>query len=186
MAGLSEIVQDMRPKCSHCHKAIDLSEFANEMFQRILKTIATGDRVFVAHFGTFTAKYVAGRVIQSFGTEKQIAGRNVIRFRAAAHAKRVINEKFNLDGGDDDDSDPEPEPETEEENETGSDDGSNGGAALIEAADRIISRAARKLREDLSADENRSERVASSDSETSAVKFANPTRRKKRRVRAAE
>ena len=87
MAGLSEIVQRMRPHCPHCHHALDLGEFGAELFQQILDTLAQGERVFVSRFGTFVARHVKGRTIQSFDGPKEIDGRYVIRFRTAAHAK---------------------------------------------------------------------------------------------------
>lgn len=91
MAGLGEIVQRMHPRCPHCHHALDLTEFASELFAQILDALARGDRVLVAHFGTFAARRVASRTIQSFDGPKEIAARTLIRFRTAAHAKETIN-----------------------------------------------------------------------------------------------
>ncbi len=102
MPGLRELIEkQMRPHCPHCHKPLDLTEFSSELFQLVLRTIEQGERVLVAHFGSFYAKYVAGRKINHFRGSTQIAGRKVIRFRATANAKRLINERFRPEAQDD-------------------------------------------------------------------------------------
>jgi len=94
MSGLREIVEEQRTHCPHCHKPIDLSEFASELFQRILRMLSKGERVMIAKFGSFTARYIQGHKINHFGEEKTVHGRNVIRFRAHAAAKVSVNTRF--------------------------------------------------------------------------------------------
>jgi nucleoid DNA-binding protein len=71
-----------------------MGEFASELFQRVLKVLSKGERVMIARFGSFQARYVQGHKINHFGVEKKATGRNIIRFRAAAAAKEVVNSRF--------------------------------------------------------------------------------------------
>ena len=116
MASLFQIVRDMRPRCPHCNHSLNLTEFAVSVFERILERAAQGDRVFVTRFGTFNAKYVGAQTIKSFNGPRTIEGRNVLRFRAAAHAKAAVNGKFEREtDGEDQDQSGEKEPAAEQQ-----------------------------------------------------------------------
>lgn len=95
MAGLSQIIATLRPRCPSCRASIDLTQFSKEIFERILRQMAEGERVYVQGFGTFIARYTPAREIVSFGhVKKKIEGRMQIRFRASEKAKQIINERI--------------------------------------------------------------------------------------------
>lgn len=91
MAGINDILEEMRAKCQKCHGALDLSEFADELFKRILSRLEQGERVQISGFGSFTARYVGDRKIQGFGGPTTMKGRRIIRYRASPHAKAIVN-----------------------------------------------------------------------------------------------
>lgn len=94
MAGLSELNREFRPKCPTCGSSIDLREYWNTLFDRILGLLAAGERVCISGFGSFEAKPYGGWTIKGLdGEEKKVTPRQIIRFYASALAKKRINKQ---------------------------------------------------------------------------------------------
>lgn len=92
MAGLDEMNREFRPKCPHCHAAIDLREYWKALFQTMLRRLSDGERVRITGFGAFEAKPYGGWNIKGLdGKKKAVPKGRVIRFYASGKAKKAIN-----------------------------------------------------------------------------------------------
>lgn len=92
MAGIDEIAKEVKPRCPHCHGALNMREYIREIFSAMLEHMSKGSRVLVSGFGSFNVTVVKEREIPSLdGTRKVIPQRKVIRFRASKRAKDIIN-----------------------------------------------------------------------------------------------
>lgn len=92
MAGLKKICSDMRAKCPYCNRRLDLSDFGNEIFRRVLKILSIGKSVSISNFGSFRAPITKGRDVSGLKTEVNITrDKRIIRFRASNAAKKSVN-----------------------------------------------------------------------------------------------
>lgn len=98
MPGSYQLCRDMKAKCPHCARSLDLSEFGAELFRRIVKRLGLGERIEVEGFGTFRAPVMAGRSVRGLKSNVTLTrDKRVIRFRASPAAKVKVNEKFDRD-----------------------------------------------------------------------------------------
>jgi len=181
MAGLQAIVKQMLVRCPHCNRPLDLGEFTAVLFDRILETLAQGERVFIPQFGTFRSKFMKGWTIKTYGEERDVPGRNVIRFRAAANAKKCVNPDLE-ESNDEGDDDPEPKSKAKER-KAAADKRSDDTKRFAKAAGAGAARLLEALKQGTEKGGAAGAREPSPDGR--AVTFANPTRarRKARRGR---
>jgi len=93
MPGVRQMCQDVRARCPYCARSLDLSDFGVELFRRMLRALGRGERVEVEGFGAFRAPVVKGRKVRGLkGNVRLTADKRIIRFRASARAKALVNQ----------------------------------------------------------------------------------------------
>lgn len=94
MPGVRQLCHETRARCPYCARSLDLSDFGVELFRRIVKALSRDERVEVEGFGTFRAPMVKGRKVRGLkGNVRLTADKRIIRFRAAARAKALVNQQ---------------------------------------------------------------------------------------------
>lgn len=99
MAGIRQISREIRARCPHCNRSLDLTEIGAEVFRRVLLRLVTGERVEVEKFGVFRLKNQPARTIEGLKSNvTYIRAYRQINFRALPHAKAAVNEPFRKKG----------------------------------------------------------------------------------------
>jgi nucleoid DNA-binding protein len=93
MAGISTISKELKARCPHCHRSLDLSDVGHELFRRVLERLKKGETVVIDNFGRFKVKYRAPRKASNLTTGVTVLPEYwQILFRAAGAAKKAVNE----------------------------------------------------------------------------------------------
>lgn len=103
MAGINQISRELKARCPHCHRSLDLSDVGRELFRRILEHLKKGEVVVVDNFGRFKIRYRAARKVQGLATGvTQLPDYYQILFRAAVAAKGAVNKALKAKQGEED------------------------------------------------------------------------------------
>lgn len=95
MAGVAKLCKDISAKCPYCNRALDLTDFGQEVFRRMLVELSKGERVEAEGFGTFRAPVAAARTVKGLKANVKLTSeKRIIRFRASVFAKEAVNILF--------------------------------------------------------------------------------------------
>ncbi len=113
MTTPARIVKGLRPQCRHCHRMLNLTEVVEELFVRIARQLAEGNRVELPGIGILRPKVVKERIIRTMPHRKRklVPGWVEVNFRATKELKKLLNpnrEKARLLEDDDKASDTAP------------------------------------------------------------------------------
>lgn len=95
MSGITQISKEIRAKCPHCHRSLDMSDVGRELFRRILDHLTRGENVVVENFGRFSVKHRKSRRVAGLATGvSELPEYWQIIFRAAATAKSAVKAAY--------------------------------------------------------------------------------------------
>lgn len=81
-------------QCGGCGNKINTKDAMDAFYKMILKKVAEGERVTLPGIGTFYAREMKGRTLNSPvlpGGQVDFPDQMILRFRAAGEARRVLN-----------------------------------------------------------------------------------------------
>jgi nucleoid DNA-binding protein len=104
MAGVGQILANIRTRCPHCAASLKPDEVVNEFFRQVIETLKRGERVQITGVGTFNPSEVAARRVQKppprrgAGRSKKaskefmdVPARKVVRFSSSQALKAALN-----------------------------------------------------------------------------------------------
>lgn len=99
MAGIKKLASEIKVKCPHCGRSLDLSDVGPALFARILEALCRHEPVVVQGFGKFHVTHYAAKEMRFKGeTGKEAVVKmppyHRIVFKAAALAKQTLRERL--------------------------------------------------------------------------------------------